>query len=70
MTEVVHAQGNFILTHENCRFCNCPSQAMHPSGVVSQRWTCTRCGFRQDGLRMTVGTAEEFKRSRKSEATS
>ena len=40
--------GRFALTSEPCRRCHAPSQAMHPAGVVSGLWTCTRCGHRQN----------------------
>ena len=45
MTEVIDAQGRWIL--KPCRFCGADSKVMHPAGVVSGRWTCTRCGGKQ-----------------------
>jgi rRNA maturation protein Nop10 len=47
MTEVIDKQGRWILTSEPCRFCGADSKLMHPAGVVSGRWTCTRCGGKQ-----------------------
>jgi DNA-directed RNA polymerase subunit M/transcription elongation factor TFIIS len=69
MTEQIDSQGRWILTNEPCRFCGADSKLMHPAGVVSGRWTCTRCGGRQHDAPPVVETTEEFKRSRKSEAT-
>jgi len=45
----VDAAGRLVLVDEPCRFCCTPSRYMHPAGVIAGRWTCTRCGRRQDG---------------------
>jgi len=50
MTQVIDAKGRWILTDEPCRFCGTPSDLMHPAGVVSGRWTCTRCGRKQNDV--------------------
>lgn len=47
MTEQIDAQGRWILTHELCEACGCPSWDAFPAGVVAQRWTCQRCGYVQ-----------------------
>jgi len=44
MSEIIDAQGHWILTSEPCRSCGRDSREMHPGGVVSGRWTCTSCG--------------------------
>jgi hypothetical protein len=44
MTEVIDSQGRWILTHELCEACGCPSWDAFPAGVVADRWTCQRCG--------------------------
>lgn len=46
-TEVVDRAGNWILTHELCSSCGCPSWDEYPNGVVHDRWTCQRCGHVQ-----------------------
>lgn len=59
MSEVIDPQGRWILTPEEpCRFCKRSSKEMHPAGVVSKRWTCTSCGFRQDGVRVSGPTVD------------
>ena len=37
-----------VVVDEFCRGCGLDSRYMHPAGVISRRWTCSRCGLRQD----------------------
>jgi tRNA-binding EMAP/Myf-like protein len=44
MTEVIDAQGRWILSHAICRYCDRPSWDHFPEGVVADRYRCGYCG--------------------------
>lgn len=47
MTEVIDAQGRWILSHAVCKHCGRPSWDHFPEGVVGDRYRCAYCGRAQ-----------------------